>query len=197
MFVAALLLSSVVFSCGGGGGGSTPPPTTGSFKLTNSSGFTIDEVYVALSSDSSWGAIQNSSTIPSGSSWTLTNITPDTYDMRAVVNGAYSTYFTYATGFAITAGATHSITTNLSGFTGSLILTNTNATYSITAVYVSPASSGTWGANQISSSIAPSATRQIIDIPPGSYDVRIYRNAAYTYSYGILIGSIAYTNLTL
>lgn len=53
----------------------------------------------------------------------------------------------------------------------SLTVVNSTALH-VTEVYVTAASSGSWGANQLSSSIPPGASRTISNIAPGRYDVR-------------------------
>lgn len=84
--IMAFLLALSLAGCGGGGdgGGGGGGPTTASLKVVNYSTKPIDRVYVSLSSSSSWGADQCSTTISSlGGTWTLTNITPGTYDFQA------------------------------------------------------------------------------------------------------------------
>jgi hypothetical protein len=196
LFLAMALVSAISLTgCGGGGGGSSAP-TTGSLKFDNSAATVgIDEVYAALSTDTTWGAKRNSSAITAGASWTLAGLAPSTYDARVISNGAVSSYYAYAYSFPITAGNTYTLTVNNSSYTGSLIITNNNATYPITAVYVSATTLG-GGVNQISTSIAPNTSRQIVGIPAGSYYVRAVQNGLNRDNSGVAIASYSYSTLT-
>jgi hypothetical protein len=147
--------------------------------VNNGSLYGIDEVYVSLSTNTSWGAKQNSSAIAPGASWNLTNVPVGTYDSSIVSLGATSTYYAYKYGFAVAAGTTYTLTATDSSYTGTLQVNNNNATYAITAVYVSTTSYG-GGANQITSNIAPGTSRQIIKIPAGNYYVRVVMNGVNT-----------------
>jgi hypothetical protein len=192
-WIVLLVFSLAVLSaCGGGGGGSAPAPiATGSFQLTNSTASAIDEVYVTLSSNSSWGSKQNTTPIPASSQWTLGSIPVGTYDSEAVIIGGISAYFSDNWGFPITAGNTFTTTATTAGFSGSLIVNNNNATYAIIALYISPTAYGA-GVNQLSASIAPSSSDQIVGIPPGTYYVRAVRNST-NYDAPASIASISYT----
>lgn len=111
------------------------------------------------------------------------------------LNGAVSSYYAYAYGFSITAGNTYTLTVNNSSYTGSLVIINNNPTYAITAMYVSTTALG-GGVNQLSTSIAPGTTRQIVGIPAGSYYVRAVQNGVNRDNSGVTIASYNYTTLT-
>lgn len=85
-----------------------PVPTTGNVKVINgSSSYSITELYISPSSSSTWGANQLSSSIPAGGSHTVTNVPPDTYDLKAVFSNG-STYTKFD--FTVSAGQTTTIT---------------------------------------------------------------------------------------
>lgn len=197
--LVVLCVATMLFAgCGGGGGSSsTPAPTTGSVKFVNNATFNywIDEAYVALSSSSTWGTKRNSSAILPGSSWTLSGLAAGTYDARIVSFGTVSTYYAYSYVFPITVGTTYTLTATDSSYTGSLIVDNTNATFPITALYVSTTCLGC-GTNVLSTSIAPLATRQIVNIPSGTYFVRAVQNGLNRDNSGVSIASHSYTTIT-
>lgn len=192
---AAMLLAG----CGGGGGSSTPAaaaPTTGSVKFTNSStSYAIDEAYLALSSAPTWGVKRNSSAIATGTSWTLSGVAPDTYDSFITSYGSVSNYYAYSYGFAVTAGSTYTLTASDTSYTGTLVVNNNNATNSITALYVSTTALGS-GANVLSTPIAPNTSRNIVNIPSGSYFVRAVLGGANQDNSGVAIASHSWTGIT-
>jgi hypothetical protein len=96
-----------MIACGGGGDDSTPVPTTGSLRVTNNNALSVWFLYLSPVSSSSWGLDQlGASTIPSGGSFTISGITPGSYDCKAVLsNGAIF----YLYNFAIAAGQTKTI----------------------------------------------------------------------------------------
>jgi hypothetical protein len=103
-----------------------------------------------------------------------------------------STYYAYKTNFAITSGNTYALTVYDSSFSGTLIVNNNSASYPITALYISTTSLG-GGVNQLSTSIAPLGTRQIVGLPSGTYYVRAVRNGSYLDVIGEPIGAHSYT----
>ncbi len=193
--VAAMLL----VACGGGGGSSAPAPaavvpTTGTVQITNNSTHPIDEVFVALSTSTTWGAKRNSSVVAAGTSWSLPGLSPATYDSMIDSIGATSTYYGNARGFSVTAGGTYTLTATNASFSGTLIVNNTNATFPITALYVSATALGA-GPNQLSTSIAPGTARQIVNIPAGTYFVRAVQNGVNIDNAGVPIASYSFTNI--
>lgn len=193
---AAMLLA--VAGCGGGGGGSSAPaaPTTGSVKFANNSTlYAIDEAYLALPSDPTWGVKRNSSAIATGASWTLSGITPATYDSAITSYGSVSNYYAYSYGIAVTAGSTYTLTASDTSYTGTLVVNNNNATNSITALYVSTTAMGS-GANVLSTPIAPNTSRNIVNIPSGSYFVRAVLGGVNRDNSGVPIASHSWTGIT-
>lgn len=148
----------------------------GTLNIWNSSSSMIDQAFTRLSSSNWWGLPWNGSSLAPGSSWSR-SLTPGTYDNQVVSLGAISTYYAYDWAYSITSGNTHSFVVTDQDFTGTLLINNLNTTYPITAVYVSATSLG-GGPNQLSTSIVPSSSRQIVGLPSGTYYVRIVQNGA-------------------
>jgi hypothetical protein len=194
-----LCAAAMLFAgCGGGGGSSAPAPTTGSVKFVNNATYNywIDEAYVALSSSTTWGAQRNTSAIAPGSSWTLSGLTPGTYDAAIVSYGTVSTYYAYNGGFPITAGTTYTLTATDASYTGTLFVNNTSPTYPITAVYISTTPIVGGEPNQISTNVAPTTTREIVNIPSGTYYVRAVQNGVNRNNSGVSILSHGYITIT-
>lgn len=174
LFIIALVL--MVTGCGGGGGStSTPTPptaTNGSLKIVNSSGQTITALYVTPSSNANWGANQlGTSSLPDGTNVTLSGMTAGSYDIQVVrADGTMR----YQYGVSIAAGTTTTVTFSApTATTGSLRITN-NSGQSVNALYVSPITSTTWGANQLGGSTIPTGTSfTLTNIPTGAYDVML------------------------
>lgn len=101
----SLLCFGVWAGCGGddGGGGSS----TATLKVVNSSSKSFNTVYVSLSSSSSWGTDQCSTTVGPGGTWTLTGISPGTYDIMIVATD--SSYWTKYS-WVFSAGGTNTLT---------------------------------------------------------------------------------------
>ena len=186
-----------LWACGGGGSSNPPPaaPTTGSMELTNGTSSYIDEVYVTPSTSATWGGIQNGSSIAPSAVWTLNSIPPDTYDAKLVIIGAVSRYNAYSLGFPITAGTTSASTVYSSSFTGSLRVVNGSSS-SITSLYVVPSGAGSWGSNQLSTTIPLSGVFVLANIPSGSWDVQcVHYDASTNTGYGVSIASISSTTV--
>jgi hypothetical protein len=149
-------------------------PAPGTLTIFNASSSQIDQAYTRLSSSSSWGLPWNGSSLSTGLSWSL-SLTPGTYDNQVASLGTTSTYYAYDLAYTITSGSTHSFNVSDQDFTGTLLINNLNTTYPITEVYVSATTIG-GGPNQLSTSIAPTLSRQIVDLPSGTYYVRVVQN---------------------
>ncbi len=161
-------------SSGSGAGlGSTPPSTTGAFLLANQTGLPIDVANISLSSAPSWGDNLLSSILGDGASQTFSGYAPGTYDGRAVIIGVYSIYFGYSLGMNLSAGQTITVNSVPSAYSGSIKILNNSSTRTISGIYISPVTATTWGANQITSNIAPSGSMHFYDIVPGNYDIKI------------------------
>jgi hypothetical protein len=171
VFMAAVMLS--LSSCGGGGGYDTTP---GTIELNNNSVVTIDGFYLAPVDQASWGPnILGSSLFP-GQRTSIVDIFPGFYDAQIRAAGVYSNYYGYVYDILITDGAFLRLNVNNSSFTGSLEIINTSSNATIFGIYVVPTSAPSWGGNQISSSIGPSGVRQLTDLTPGLYDVKVVWN---------------------
>ena len=105
--IIALGLMTIVGSNGGGGGTTTPAATTGSLTITNNSLKTFSVAYLALTTATTWGSDQCTYTITPGMTWTLTDITPDDYDLWVDFSPG-SDYYKYD--FAIIGGLIYTIT---------------------------------------------------------------------------------------
>jgi len=79
----------------------------GSLKIQNNSSFTLNRVYLALTTASSWGSDQLSTTISPGGAWTLINIPPGDYNLKVMATD--NTTYTKSN-FAITGGLTYNLT---------------------------------------------------------------------------------------
>ncbi len=170
----AVTALALLASCGGGGGGSTNPggggATTGSMRLVNSSTSTITQLLISPASAATWGANQlTSSIVPSGT-FTVSSIPVGTYDFKAVASDGVT--FWQANSISITAGGLYTWTvTPGAPTTGSLYVVNSTS-FTISQLFVSPASAATWGANQLTSAIAAGGNFTLINIPVGTYDFK-------------------------
>jgi len=200
--IVSLGMLAIVGSGGGGDGDDGATTTTistttttivssdGSLQIVNSTSRTISEVYFSPTTSTTWGSDQLSGTISSGSTWTLTDIPPDSYDLKVVfsdtsdLTGSQVIDYSAAT---ITAGGTVTITLTDSNIEGSLKITNSSSK-TITEVNVSPTTSDTWGSDQLSGTISSGSTWTLTDIPPGNYDLRvIYSDSTSTTEMGVTI----------
>jgi hypothetical protein len=171
--------------------------TYGSLKVQNNTTVTIGYVYCVLSTSTVWGSDWlGTNILPSGSSFTISTLSPGTYSARLAVSGTYSYYYSYGNNMAITTGNTYALTAINSGFTGTLHIVNSNASYPITELYVSLSTNTTWGSNQLTTSIAASGTFNLSDIPAGTYDVKAVRNGTTYTNMGIVVPSINYLTIT-
>jgi hypothetical protein len=172
--LAMLLLLFSLHACGGGGATDpVPPPGTGTVRLHNNSGVTIDYAYLTLSTSSTWGPNQLPGPLASGYYYDIFDVAAGTYDAQAVVAGVYSTYYGYFYSFGISAGSTSDLYAVSSGFTGSLKIVNGTVGAYILGLYVTPSESQSWGVNQIFSGIGPSGSKHLTDLPAGPYDIMV------------------------
>lgn len=197
VLIGVLLSSLVLVGCGGGG--SNPPPPAGAIQIVNyTSSNYIDETYVKLSASQTWSPeILNGASIPPTSSITTGALTPGSWDVMAVSNDSYSTYYAYASGDVL-AGQTLQLSFFDGDFTGSLEVTNGYYSYSIRALYVTPSWSGTWGPNRLGSAppVVYSGNFQVLDLDPDTYDVQCeYADHSLTYR-NIPIDSLWMTRIT-
>ncbi len=170
--------------------------TTGSIKIANSTGQSINYAYVSPASSSTWGVDQlGSSTIASGSNFTLTNITAGSYDVKVVLaDGSIK----YQYGVGVSAGYITTVTFVATVVTtGSIKIANSTG-QSINYAYVSPASSSTWGVDQLgSSTIASGSNFTLTNITAGSYDVKVVlADGSIKYQYGVSVSAGYITTVT-
>jgi hypothetical protein len=174
LILFSIFLLGAIVSCGRSSDGGPPWHSRGDLTLYNDTSLSISKLYLTPANESTWGPDQLSSDLLSGESYTITDITPDIYDVKAVIIGNLSTYYGYIYDIPIEARHTFDLYAYNSDFSGSLEIVNNDTTGSyIDAIYVSPAGSGSWGPNQLESSIAPGDSIHLYDLSPDSYDVKI------------------------
>jgi hypothetical protein len=166
------LLGAIV-SCTSSNDGGPPWHFRGDLTLYNDTSLSISKLYLTPANEPEWGPDQLSSDLLSGESYTITDIIPDIYDVKAVIIGNLSTYYGYIYDIPIEARHTFDLYAYNSDFSGSLEIVNNTAGSYIEAIYVSPKGTSTWGPNQITSSMAPGDFIQLYDLSSGSYDVWI------------------------
>jgi len=188
--VIALGLMTIV-GTGGGGGSTTSAPTTGSLGITNNSSKTFEVAYLSLTTATTWGSDQLSTTISPGVTWTLTSITPGDYDLRVVFTDGrdYEKW-----DISIVAGETYTLTLTDTNIKGSLkIINNTLRTSSV--VYLSLTTSIPWGSDQCTYIIGPGETWTLTGITPDDYDLWVdFSTGSDYYEYDFAItGGLIYT----
>ena len=94
IFFSIFLLGAIV-SCGSSSDGGPPSHFRGDLTLYNDTSLSISKLYLSPANESTWGPNQLSSDLLSGESYTITEITPDLYDVKAVIIGNLSTYYGY------------------------------------------------------------------------------------------------------
>lgn len=176
LILCSIIVLGAVVSCGDDHHHGPPPYGPGNLTFYNDTSLPISELYLTPTRASTWGPNQLNSPILSGSSYTLTGINPDIYDVKATIIGTLSTYYGYIYDVPIGALQTYDLYAYNSDFSGSLEIVNDTAGAYIDGIYVSPTGSGSWGPNQISSSIAPGDSTHLYDLPSDSYDVMIVWN---------------------
>jgi hypothetical protein len=197
LILCSIVLLGAVVSCGDDHHHSPPPPYgPGDLTLYNDTSLPISELYLTPTISSTWGPNQLSSPIPSGSSYTITEITPDIYDVKATIIGTLSIYYGYIYDIPIEALQTYDLYAYNSDFSGSLEIVNDTAGAYIDAIYVSPTGSGSWGPNQITSSIVPGDSIHLYDLPSDSYDVMIVWNTGPdSFYYSNIVSSLVLLTL--
>jgi hypothetical protein len=174
IFVA--VLAATVVACGGGGKKkSSPPAPTGAIELTNGSTHYLDELYVAPSTDTSWGGNQLASSIAPGGIVTVGGLGGGDWDLQAVSYGTASVYFAEDYGETVVPNETLLLTVQNVHFSGSMKVTN-GGSGTLLGLYVVPAgTSGTygWGTSQMGAgTLAAGATYHLYNVPPGYYDIK-------------------------
>jgi hypothetical protein len=139
-------------------------------SLLNVTPYTIHEVYATPNSSTGWGVQRNSSPIAPSYSFSV-DLAPGTWDAKAVSIGTASPFFAYGWDLPVVAGQTLELYAETVDFTGSVRVTNGSA-YAITAVYMTPSDSTTWGPNQLAAPLASGASFLWYDVLPVSFDLR-------------------------
>lgn len=172
------ILFFVLFSLNCGGSSKSEDPaapivTTGSLLIHNLASQSINEVYMSPVSEELWGTNKINSVILTQASREIENITPGNYDAKGKIIGTLSDYYAYLFNFGIIKGESTDLYPQDSDFSGSLKLLN-QSTLNIVELYVSPASSSTWGPNVIGSSvIAPNIFYHMYGLIADDYDVAV------------------------
>jgi hypothetical protein len=145
-----------------------PAPTTGSVRLVNNYAFPVTELYVAPMSAPTWGPDFVAGSVPTGGgTFTVTDVPPGSYKLRAVAsNAAFAEQFNVS----VTAGNTYVWTVDEAP-AASLTVVNGSG-FSVTELYVSPSTSGTWGPDQLAGTISPGGSFTLTGIPPGTWDFK-------------------------
>jgi hypothetical protein len=191
VLMAAVMLS--LCSCG-----SSDNRSTGTIELNNNSVVTIDGFYLAPVDQRSWGQNILAGPLFPGQYTSIVDIYPGFYDAKIRAAGAYSDYFGYLYDIPVTADDYLALYVDNSSFTGSLEIRNNTLGANITGVYVVPADTPTWGANQTSSVIRPSGLLHLTDFTPGLYDAKIVWDVGPDSDYyDIRIDSLTLTTLNV
>jgi len=173
LIIFSIFLFSAVVGCWSSSDDGPPWHFRGDLTLYNDTSLSINKLYLTPANESTWGPNQLSSDLLSGDSYTITDIIPDIYDVKAVMIGNLSTYYGYIYDIPIEARRTFDLYAYNSDFSGSLEIVNNTAGSYIEEIYVSPKNTSSWGPNQIDSSIAPGDSIHLYDLAPYSYDVKI------------------------
>ncbi|HEC24278.1 MAG TPA: hypothetical protein ENI95_15325 [Chloroflexi bacterium] len=149
----------------------TPAPAGATMIIENASAQTVCYVYVSPTSSDTWGDDQlgPDTVIGSGERFTLTDIPPGTYDLRATDCDGNNLDLRFgvvidASGFTWTI-ATSSVSLTLENQSGALLC----------FLYISPTTDDTWGLNQLPEGfrLSTGSTYTITGIPAGTYDLRV------------------------
>lgn len=183
LVTAAIVLMLVQCGAGNYGNPDSPQPpggsptTTASLHVVNNSTYTIYYCNIALYTDTSWGPNQlGVSTIAPGASYTLSTITPGTYDLRVQTSGKLQSDSLMSV--TLSSGQTYTWTITSSDFPGSgtgsaSVIVQNNSSYTIYFLNATLQSDTSWGPNRLgSSTIAPGASYTLSTITPGTYDLR-------------------------
>jgi hypothetical protein len=169
-----VVMAALAAACSSGGGDDPPPPTTGSLQLVNGTTSVIHQLYVAKSTETSWGAQRNSSPIASGGSFTVSGLDPVLWDLKAVSIGTYSQYYAYGQDLAVNVGETNSVTAYNYNFSGTLKVYNDDFFYQypIVNLYISPTTSAYWSDDLLYGVELPYAYYlEVVGVAPGGWDV--------------------------
>lgn len=180
LILCSVILLGVLLSCGtddyDDGYNNTPPPPdyrSGRITLLNDTSLPISEIYLKSSSALTWGANKLSTDLLPGQLWTF-DVKPDTYDFKIATKDTLSIYYAYLDSIRIDEWQKVERYAKDLIFSGSLEIVNVRTDANIEEIYWSPRGLYTWSPNQITSgSIPPDYSIQLLDLEPGSYDIRI------------------------
>jgi len=164
--LASVLLIGLFLSCAGGG---SPPPPEGSLRVYNGGNLEMWNLHVTPSASASWGVDQltPNALIP-GDSITLTRLHPDTYDIEArFSDGSFDRVFDVP----IQDGLTTSLTMMDTG--NGVVAVFNNSGLTISGIYLTLASSSTWGPNQADQPLYDFQTLTLTGVSPGAYDLKV------------------------
>jgi hypothetical protein len=194
--VSMVVIAAFLAACSAERDDVPPPPPPGAIQLLNGSAYPIDEVYVARSSSPTWGSNRTGSAILAGSSLTVSGLTPGSWDVAAVSYGGEGEYFTYAWYLPVVSGEILQTSVGDSSYTGSLKVTNGNATFSLAELYVVPTGAA-WGWNLLADTgpIVASTSGVLDGFAPDDYDYMCVHSDGFTQTGAATIGSHALTSI--
>jgi hypothetical protein len=153
-----------------------PLPPTATVIIQNNSSYGIYYFNISPHSDTSWGNNQlGSSTISTGSQFTVSSIPAGVYDLRVQTAGKAQS--ATRSNITLSAGATYTWSVTTSDFpssnTAKVIIQN-NSSYTIYYLNISSHSDTSWGNNQLGTSTIPAGSQfTLSSIPAGAYDLRV------------------------
>jgi hypothetical protein len=170
----------------------TPAPTTASLVFVNNTTYFVSELGLVPTGTVGYGSAINSSPIPPGGSYTITNIPPGTYKAAAVIPISGVPYYTYWNSISLNAGDADQITGNPGGYTGAMQVNNTNSLWNLIDVRVSPTGLATWGSNVLTGPIVPGGSELVYNMVPGTWDLRCaLADGSVSYGYAWIISPLS------
>lgn len=190
--LASAFLMVLILSCGGGGSNPPPPPPEGNLRIYNGGNLTMWNLHVTPSASSSWGVDQLApSTLIPGDSLTLTRLYPDLYDVEArFSDGSFDRVYDVRIQDGLTTVLTMMDTGN-----GAVAVFN-NSGLTINGIYLTLASSITWGPNQADQPLYDLQTLTLTGVSPGTYDLKVvFSNGVAVYPPLFSVSSGAVTTI--
>jgi hypothetical protein len=190
--LASAFLMVLLLSCGGGGSHPPPPPPEGNLRIYNGGNLTMWNLHVTPSASSSWGVDQLApSTLIPGDSLTLTRIYPDLYDVEArFSDGSFDRVYDVRIQDGLT-----TVLTMMDAGNGAVAVFN-NSGLTINGIYLTLASSITWGPNQADQPLYDLQTLTLTGVSPGTYDLKVvFSNGAAVYPPLFSVSSGAVTTI--
>lgn len=165
--LAGVLLLGLFLSCVGGG---SRHDSQGSLEVVNNGTVAMTQLFVTPSASSTWGVDQLApGVLLPGESLTLTRLFPGFYDVQA-----HFSDHTLDEVFDVQVGdGLITVLDMANSGTGTVSVFN-NSTLAVTEVYLTLATSSTWGPNQAAGTpIAPGASLDLTGVAPGTYDLKV------------------------